>query len=342
MLKFNDKIIKLFLKKVNKFLGNKLMNFLAVLCVVLKNLIYGSAILFTKHLTENVDVADILALRFLISFVFIWLLKTLKLLKINIGVRDIFIKNERTPYIKSIAAAVIFEPVLCLSFETLGISMTNGITTAVIVALYPMVVCLTEITVLKEKTTFAEKVLLAVGILGVVYISVKSGAEGGKNSVIGILLLFLSVFSGALYQALTRKSTKHFSSMEISYLYALSGAAAFNLFNVIRHIAEGTLFSYFAPLTDLNNLTGFLFLSVMGSIVAITMANYAFSKMQITTVAAFGGISTLTTIVLGVVFRNESVYYYHIIGLTLVFIRLFGVYYIAKKREKTSASDISS
>ena len=313
------------------------MNLLAVVFVILKNIIFGSSILFTSYLTDHVDIADILAIRFLLSFALMWLLKTFKVLRIDVGVKDLFVKNERTPYLKTVVAAVIFEPVLCLALETLGISMTNGITTAVIIALYPMMNCLTEITVLKEKTTLAEKVLLAVGIVGVIYISVKSGASGGKNSVIGILFLFASVFSGSLYQVLTRKTSKQFSSMEMTYFYTMFGAVAFNAFNIVRRISLGTLSSYFAPLSDKQNLIGFLFLSVMGSVVGMIMVNYAFAKMQVTTVAAFGGIATLTTILLGVIFRNESVYYYHIIGLTLVFIRMFGVYYIAKKREKDSA-----
>ena len=47
------------------------MLFLAYLFAVLKSTIYGLSIFFTKSLTENVDVIDILALRFLLSFVVI-------------------------------------------------------------------------------------------------------------------------------------------------------------------------------------------------------------------------------------------------------------------------------
>ena len=47
------------------------------------------------------DVLDLLSLRFLLSLLVLWLFKSVKLVKINIGGRDIFTKNERTPHIKN-------------------------------------------------------------------------------------------------------------------------------------------------------------------------------------------------------------------------------------------------
>ena len=50
------------------------MNFLAYLFALLKCVIYGSTIFFTTKLTAQVDVLDLLALRFLLSFVVLWAL----------------------------------------------------------------------------------------------------------------------------------------------------------------------------------------------------------------------------------------------------------------------------
>ena len=65
------------------------------------------------------DVLDLLSLRFLLSLLALWLFKSVKLVKINIGGRDIFTKNERTPHIKNLLLTALFEPVLYMLFETL-------------------------------------------------------------------------------------------------------------------------------------------------------------------------------------------------------------------------------
>ena len=83
------------------------MVFLAYIFIILKCVIYGTSVFFTDTLSENVDVLDILALRFLISFIVLYLLKIFKIVKINVGVKDIFKKTERSNYIKSLLLAAI-------------------------------------------------------------------------------------------------------------------------------------------------------------------------------------------------------------------------------------------
>ncbi|MBE6808159.1 MAG: hypothetical protein E7524_01680 [Ruminococcaceae bacterium] len=133
------------------------MIFLAYLFTVLKNIIYGTSIFFTDSLSENVDILDILALRFLLSFLVLYLLKTFKIIKINVGVIDLIGKTERSKYAKSLLLAAIFEPVMYMLFETLGVSMTTGITAGVILSLIPISSCICESVILKEKTTALQK-----------------------------------------------------------------------------------------------------------------------------------------------------------------------------------------
>ena len=64
------------------------------------------------------------------------------------------------------------------------------------------------------------------------------------------------------------------------------------------------------------------------------MNNFAASKLQISTMAAFGGVSTFTTIFIGAVFENEKIMTFHIIGFSLIFIRMFGVSAINIMRDR--------
>ena len=86
--------------------------FFAYLFAVLKSTIYGSTIFFTGELSATVDVLDILALRFLMSFAVFWLLKVTRGVKIRVGVADCFRPGERRIAMKSVLLTALFEPVL--------------------------------------------------------------------------------------------------------------------------------------------------------------------------------------------------------------------------------------
>lgn len=310
------------------------MNFIIYLCAFFKNMIYGTSVFFTGKLTASVNVFDILALRFIISFAVLWILKNLKVVDIKVGVKDFFIKNERSPYIKSLLFAGLFEPVLYMLFETVGISMTTGITTGVILSLAPVASCIFESLILKEKTTLWQKIFLALGIIGVIYIAVNTNTSTGKDTPAGIMFICMAVVAGALFSVFSRKSSKAFSAMEVTYVSCILGMVAFNLINIIRHIHIGDISNYFAPYFNFDNMIGFIFLSVISTVIATCMNNYALGKMQVSTMSAFGGVSTLTTIVIGVIFGGEKLYGFHFIGIVLIVLRMIGVSYIQIKKDK--------
>ena len=112
------------------------------------------------------------------------------------------------------------------------------------------------------------------------------------------------------------------------------GALAFNSVNIVRHIALGDILNYFDPFFVPENILGFVFLSIVSSILAVCMSNYSLSKLQLSTVAAFGGMSTIVTIVIGSVLGGERLYYYHYIGLPFIIARMIGVSAISIVRDK--------
>jgi drug/metabolite transporter (DMT)-like permease len=218
-------------------------------------------------------------------------------------------------------------------FETAGISMTTGITAGVILALSPIFSCICESVFLKEKSTFSKNIFLGIGIVGVIYIAANTNTSDGKNSVIGIIFVFLAVISGQMYAVFSRKSSKHFNTFEVTYITCALGAIVFNSINFVRHAVNGNLLHYFDPLFDINNLVGFLYLGILSTIVATAMNNYALSKVQVSSIAAFGGISTLTTIVADILLNGEKLYTFQIIGITLIFIRMVGASYLDIKKK---------
>lgn len=307
------------------------MNFIIYLFAVLKNVIYGSSVLFTGRLTRSTDVLDILALRFLMSFAVMLFLKYSKLVKINVSLKDISKKSPKSKSMRSLILCGFFEPVLYMLFETLGISMTRSITASVILSLAPVSNAISEILILKETTDWKKNLFLAIGTIGIIYIAVNTKSTGNTDTFIGIMFVVLAVITGSLYSVFSRKSSSEFSALDITYFTSFMGAAVFNTANIARHLYVGDISSYFTPYMNIYNLAGFVFLAVISTVVATGMNNYALARMQVSTMGAFSGISTATAIAEGVIFNKEVLYPFHIIGISLIIVRMVGMMWLARK-----------
>lgn len=310
------------------------MNLLAYLFLFLKSLIYGSTPYFTGELSDSCDVLDILALRFLLSLCVLWILKSLKIIKVQVGVKNFIKKEHRLPGLRYLLLAGLFEPVLYMLFETLGISMTSSITTAVIISLSPISSCLLEWLFFKTHPTPLQGVFLGCGIFGAIYIAINTGASDGGSSILGIILLLLAVISGSMFCVFSKKSSGKFAAFDITYISCILGAAAFNTANIIRHLFSGTLANYFAPYFVPENLLGFAVLGIASTIFATAMNNYAIARVPISTQTAFGGISTVFTVLIGTIFGGESIQAYHLIGFPFILVRMIGVSVITIMKDK--------
>ena len=103
---------------------------------ILKNVIYGASVFFTGALSDNVDVLDILAIRFLLSFAVLYLLKILKtqekieflkgenieIIKENIEY-DILKLDFKGEWLDNITELML--DVLCSDSKTIRVNQTN-------------------------------------------------------------------------------------------------------------------------------------------------------------------------------------------------------------------------
>lgn len=315
------------------------MTAIAYLFTFLKNTIYGTTNFFTKGLNENeIDAIEILALRFLLSFVILWILKTTKILKINVGVKDIFKNTEKHAFIKPLLLTALFSPVIEMLFETTGFVKTTAVTAGVIISLMPIFACVCESLILKESTTLFQKIFLILGVIGVIYIGINTNTNDGKNSLFGIICLVIATVSGPLHLVFSRESLRVFKPFDVTYFACLFGTVVFNFINIIKHLYQGNIIHYFDPYFVPENIIGFVMLSIVSTIIATAMNNFSMSRLQASTVSAFAGVSTIVTILIGVLFLDEKLYYFHYIGFALILLRMVGVSWIAIKKDKQKIS----
>lgn len=296
---------------------------LAYIMLVMKCILYGISILFTGKLLEAGGTFEILAFRFTMSAVVFLLLRTLGIIKINFKGKNL----------KPLFFAALFEPVLYFIFETLGIKYTSTITAGIILALLPIVAGAAEMLILKEKTNTKQKLFMLLGIIGALVI-VFCSEQNGADSIMGILFMVIAMVSGGFFLATSRKSSEEFSTMEITYFMAWTGAIAFNVINFGINVFNGTLSTYFALLADPTNVAQLAFLAIVCSIVATSMGNFALSEIQASTVSTIGGLTTVVTVLSGVFVKNEQFTLYHLIGMICILASAVGVAYVKESKKK--------
>ncbi len=205
---------------------------------ILRSVIYGSTFLFSERLLQSASVFDVLALRFLICAGLFGVLAAC-------GVIRISYKGKR---LRWLIATALFEPILYFILETYGLRGISTSLAGILAAVSPIIIAGLETVLLGEKTSPVQKLLLGVGIAGVLLATVWNTGSSGCNTVWGILLMLGAQLSGCLFCITSRKTSREFSAVEITFSTTMIGAVVFNGISLAGHWRSGTVSQYFAPL----------------------------------------------------------------------------------------------
>lgn len=289
---------------------------------IFKSLIYAFALLIIGNLLDNISLFDVLALRFLFSAAGVIFLRMIGAIKINLKGKNI----------TALLIVAILQPIIYFIFEALGIKNTTTVTAGLIFSLIPLVTVVSEKIILKESANGKQKLFMCLVIIGAMICTVMSSTgSSGKSELIGIIFILIALISDGLHMTCSRKASRVFSSFEITYIMAITGAVVFNIINIIIHLRNNTTASYFTPLYKIENVIAFAYLGIVCSIVAVGMHNYTLSKIQASTISSLSGLYTIFAIMLGVIFNNEALQIYHIIGAVLIIVGGIGANYYRNK-----------
>ncbi len=220
----------------------------------------------------------------------------------------------------------ILYPTSFFFFQTLGLVYTTSSEAGLINATMPIFTIILAGLILKERSSFRQKLFITMSVSGVAYIFIMQGQkEGGiELSMIGVFFILLSAFSSSLYNVFARRATQSYDVFTITYMMTTLGFIAFNTMAFVQHARFDSWEAYVAPLTEPTFLVAILFLGVLSSFGTSFLSNYALSKIEASRMGVFGNLATLITVVAGVVFLNESLQTYHWIGGFLILIGVVG------------------
>ncbi|AWX57694.1 EamA family transporter [Brevibacillus brevis] len=303
----------------------------AILAALLNAGITGLSFLFLKMALAVTNPVDTLAHRFTVAFIAASIPIVFGWIKLSIKPKDML----------TIIPLAMLYPVLFFTLQAFGLVYTTSSEAGIIQATVPIFTMIMAAFFLGESSTWLQKLSTLLSVGGVVYIFAMKGlgVNAGSGSSIGTILILLSAFSLAGYSVLARKMTKSFHYIDMTYMVALLGFLFFNGWSVIRHSAEGTLSTYFAPFASSAFIISIVFLGILSSLMTSFMTNFALSKMEASKLSVFNNLSTLVTIVAGVIFLQEQLAYYHLIGAVMIIIGVIGTNFLgarSKNQNRTS------
>ena len=283
-----------------------------IFCVVLCQSLFGFSFLFSKIGTNISDPISLLAWRFTIAFLVMTLFIKTGFVRVDI----------KTKNIKTLIVLAVFTPVLNYLLETIGISMSTSSESGVMVASLPIWCMITSSVLLRKPPTMRQVTGILLTIIGVLMCIFANGFVVSFH-MLGNIIIVISVFSNSIYAALSEKAAE-FTSTEKTYVMLLLGAAAFMTMAVIRNGTAGELGEFILlPVTNRMYLLAVLYLGVICSLAAFMLNNTALSIIGTTRASSFGGISTVVSVLAGVILLNEKFAIPQVIGTALV---IFGAY----------------
>ena len=290
----------------------------ATLAALSAQVIFGFSFMFTKISLDYASPMTVIADRYLVAFVGMTLVMLIKKTKIRFG------KN-----LWKLALMSLFQPLLYFVFETYGIKLTTSAFSSIMISMIPVVSMISGIFLLKEIPSPMQYVFTALSVAGVVIMALAGNADGTVTPL-GIVLLLGAVLSSVGYNIASRKISAEFSVMERTYAMTIIGTVSFMAIALMQNLHNPV--AILLPFTHTSFLGGVLYLGIVSSVVAFLFLNYANTHLPVAKTTVFSNITTVVSVVAGVLFLDEVLSPKAVISIIMIVVGIFGVQFLNMKK----------
>lgn len=274
--------------------------------------LYGLSYIFTKSATDIASPLALLGWRFLIAFILMTLL-------IVVGVIHVDLKGKK---LGPLLLVVLFDPVLYFIGETFGISHTTASESGVFLACIPVAALIASTLILHKYPTRLQVIGILITLVGVIVTVMAAGASASL-SLVGYAFLLLAIITYALYSVYVEKAVAY-TGIEITYIMLVAGALVFVIMALIESISrDNTQALISLPMKHLDFTIAVLYQGIGSSVLALFLSNFAIAKIGVNKTASFIGISTVVSIVAGVLLLGETFSSLQLLGAAII---ICGVY----------------
>jgi len=176
------------------------------------------------------------------------------------------------------------------SFENLGIARTSASEAAILIATIPIFVVLLNVFTLRECNGARQWAGILLSFAGIVALVLLGGGSSAGGSLTGNLLVLAASLSGAAYTILARRMLVSRPALYVTAFQNLFGA----LFMLPLAIGEAFIAGVRRPTAGAAG--GVLFLTVVCSITAYLLLNYAFRFIPASRVSVFINLTPVVAV----------------------------------------------
>jgi drug/metabolite transporter (DMT)-like permease len=242
-------------------------------------LAFALSFVATKTALKGFEPLLIALVRFMLAGAILWVVWRLR------PVREPLTRAElgRLALIGFVSLTVYF------SFENLGIARTSASEAAILIATIPIFVAVIGAFVPAERPTGRQWAGILLSFAGIVALVLAAGRAGG-GSLTGDLLVLAASVSGAAYAMLARRLLVSRSALFVTAWQNLFGA----LFMAPLAFIEALVVGIRRP--TVTAAGGVLFLTLVCSIVAYLLLNYAFRFLPASRVSVFINLTPVVAV----------------------------------------------
>lgn len=281
--------------------------------------IFGFSFLFSKIALDITTPDILLSARFTVAFVILNLFLLTKKAKISL---------KGKPVMKLMLMGFI-QPVIYFICESYGISLTSASFSGVIIGLVPVMGLIFGVLFLKEKCNLFQIFCTVMSVVGV---ALTTTGGVGEFSFLGFFLLMLSVISTTAFTVLSRSISEQFSAFERTYVMTALGSVFFTLIALFKTKSDFSLWTNAFTNTDFWGSV--LYLSVVSSVIAFLLINYALCHLSVGHTLIFSNFTSVISVLAGIFIMGDSFTPLQLTGIVVIILSVFGVSYYKGALEK--------
>lgn len=274
--------------------------------------IWGFSFMASKIAQEQVTPFLLLAYRFDIAILILSVPIVLGKIKIKLSGKNI----------KPLLLLGTCEPCIYFIGEQYGLRFSNAAFSGVMIAIIPIVTLILATMFLKDRPSKAQWAFSLLSIAGIIVITLAESG-GGSVSFLGFVFLCVAVLAGSAYGVISRKISDEFTVFERSYVMQIMGAVFYTVLALFEY--RGDVAAMVKPLAGADTLLSILFLAVGASVLGYTLFNYAVSMAPMANVISLCNLTTVISVVSGVVLLSEPFSAVSAVAIVAVLVGIWGV-----------------
>lgn len=146
--------------------------------------------------------------------------------------------------------------------------------------------------------------------------------ESSDSSALGILMLFIAVLAAAMFYVFSQKAGEHYNALERTYVMFAIGSVTYVIAALVQ--CAGQYDTLIIPVvTSVEFWGGMIYLSVFSSVAAFMALNFGSSYIPVSQASIFANLTTVISIVAGVVILHERFTVQQAIGAAVILVSVY-------------------